>query len=185
MVDGCGQIARVVRIRLGIGPKAIGGAVDNAAPQASAGQGDGVDPRPMIAARRAIDFWRAAEFCRGQDGNAIRRTSFVQICHQRREGLIKRRAERVAHLPEVIAVRVPGTTGTLAVVNVDKRDACLSQPPSKQTTLAKLRAAVTLSQLRRLTGQIERALRSIRRKQFEGALPMVVELAGGRSVELA
>ena len=185
MVDGCGLVARVVRIRLGVGAEPIGIAIDHAVPQAGAGQGDGVDPWPMIAARRAIDFWRAAEFCRGQDCDAIRGAALIEILNESREGLIKRRAERISHLSEVVAMRVPRTAGTLAVVDVHQRDACLGQPSSKQTTLAKLRATVTVSQLRRLGRQIEGALSRIGRKQLERALPMVVELDGGRSVELA
>jgi hypothetical protein len=70
-------------------------------------------------------------------------------------------------------------------MHIDQRHARFGQPPGQQTRLAKLRAAVALSHLRRFGGQVKSSPRGVRREQFEGPLLIVIERAVGRRVELA
>ena len=51
----------------GFGGVVVARADDLAAANASAGQGDGPDSRPVVAAARRVDPGRPAEFTRGDD----------------------------------------------------------------------------------------------------------------------
>src|SRR5689334_23073980 len=54
VVDGGGEVGRVVGRRGRVGGDAVGGADDHPLPRPAAGQRDGIDERPVVAAARLV-----------------------------------------------------------------------------------------------------------------------------------
>ena len=72
MIDRGGQVAWVVGVGGWVRGRSVAGAVDCSGPDACAGQGDGVDPGPVVAAGVAVDRRCAAEFGRGHNERLVR-----------------------------------------------------------------------------------------------------------------
>src|SRR5436309_3058428 len=77
-------------------------------PGSAAGQGDRVDPRPVVAPAGGVDLRRPPELGGRQYQRLFEEAALVEVRHQGGERLVEGRAERLLHLLEVLAVRVPG-----------------------------------------------------------------------------
>src|SRR6185437_7630999 len=71
MIDGGGDIARTDWVPGWIRRAAIRGAVDLTAPNSAASHHDGITEGPVIAARAAVDAWRAAHVAHPNDKRLV------------------------------------------------------------------------------------------------------------------
>src|SRR5689334_15764288 len=107
MQDRGGEVGGSNRLVRGLTALAIGGSVNAAAAYASAGEHNGLDKWPMVAAAVGVDARRAAKLAHADHQRLVQKAATRQVLKQAGERLVRRRHEPLPQVPEIVGVRVP------------------------------------------------------------------------------
>ena len=100
----------------------------------------------MVSAGVFVDRRSSTEFSVDDDQNFVEESSFFEVRKQSVESGVQGRGQRVLHFLEVIAVRVPGSAGSVAVADVDHRDTRFDQTSSQHAALTELGPPVRVAE---------------------------------------
>ena len=118
----------------GVEAELVGGAVDDAALDAAAGQ-PGAEALRMMVAAVALGAGRAAELGAPDDERVVEQAALLEVLEQAGDRQVDLRRE-LAVVGLDAGVRVPGAAAAAAVEDLHEAHAALDQPPGRQAQLA-------------------------------------------------
>src|ERR1043165_5273909 len=159
----CGEIVRSNPAVAGSSADAVRGAVDLAAANAAASEGNGKHMAPMVAAGIRVDPWRSAELAHPDDERVVKHSAGVQVLEQCGISPVHRRHQDLLQPLGISLVRGPRRVARTdfarfaGPVDLDQTNARFNQAASEQAALPELVPAIAITNRAGLLAQIERA----------------------------